>query len=1110
MKKFLFSLLTISVFSTAVFSQKSDPIKAGFLNPPKTAKPRVWWHWMNGNITKDGIKKDLLWMQKSGIGGFQNFDAAMMTPQIVKQRLVYMTPAWKDAFKYTTKLADSLKLEMAIAGSPGWSETGGPWVKPADGMKKPVWTELRVRGGQENIVIAKPNDITGPFQSIPKQADFGAEVNPTDLPHFYKDITVLAFKLPAADKSLAELGATISASGGNFTLAALTDGDLSKGILLPRDDVKGFAWIQFEFPQPTTIKAITMVGGGNPGVFGQGADPADARALEISDDGINYKFITTIFIGSTLQNTLSIPATTAKYFRIKIKNPPPSTGGLAALLGAPSAPVIPPGVMIQEINLYPADRLHMFEEKAAFTPVMDLEAKRTLIANDVIEAKDIIDLTSKMDANGKLNWKVPAGDWKIMRFGYSLMGIENHPASPEATGLEVDKMNPAAINRYFTNYLNQYKSATGGLMGAKGGLQFMVTDSWEAGAQNWTANLPEEFLKRRGYSLIPWLPALTGHIIKSATATEAFLFDFRKTIGDLTVAYHYDGLTNILARYGMKRYSESHEDERRIIADGMEVKRTAAIPMSAMWTPNPFINGNDQHKYTADIRESASVAHIYGQNIVAAESFTALGLPAAAWSYAPENLKSTADLELANGLNRFVIHCSTHQPLDDKIPGLGLGPFGQWFNRHETWANHADVWINYLARSSYLLQQGKFVADVAVFYGEDNNITSLYRFRSPSIPTGYNYDFVNSDILLHELTYVNGYFTTKTGMKYKVLFLDSNAKQMSIDVLKKIKSFVDAGAIVTGIKPERPTGLKDNNALFYQLVNKIWSPAHQNISTGKKVQEVLTQAGVSSDFSFNDPNAKIMYVHRKLKDKDIYWVNNRKNEAQKLDIVFRVIGKEVELWHPETGKIEKANYAFVGNKTKVTIDFTPNDAVFVVFGKKTTQTTYTKPIELENRLIRLAGGWEVNFQKDRGAPESITMDELKSLTENENTGVKYFSGTATYTQYFDVPQHWLNNYKGFTLDLGIVKEMAEVIINGQSIGVAWKTPYQLEISNALRAGSNKIEIKVTNLWVNRLIGDAQSEEKNKITYTTMPFYQANSTLLPSGLIGPVILNAVKK
>ena len=253
-----------------------------------------------------------------------------------------------------------------------------------------------------------------------------------------------------------------------------------------------------------------------------------------------------------------------------------------------------------------------------------------------------------------------------------------------------------------------------------------------------------------------------------------------------------------------------------------------------------------------------------------------------------------------------------------------------------------------------------------------------------------------------------------------------------------------------------------------------------------------------------------MYVHRKLKDKDIYWVNNRKNEAQKLEIVFRVIGKEVELWHPETGKIEKANYAFVGNKTKVTIDFTPNDAVFVVFGKKTTQTTYTKPIELENRLIRLAGGWEVNFQKDRGAPESITMDELKSLTENENTGVKYFSGTATYTQYFDVPQHWLNNYKGFTLDLGIVKEMAEVIINGQSIGVAWKTPYQLEISNALRAGSNKIEIKVTNLWVNRIIGDLQVGEKNKITYTTMPFYQANSTLLPSGLIGPVILNAVKK
>jgi hypothetical protein len=997
---------------------------------------------------------------------------------------------------------------MAIAGSPGWSETGGPWVTPEDGMKKPVWTEIIVKGGQQNIIISKPSDVTGPFQNIPKQEEMGASVDFAKLPHFYKDVAVVAFKLPVADKSLTELGAVVSSSGGSFSLAQLTDGDLQKGVLLPRDDAKGFAWIQFAFSKPTTIKAITMVGGGNPGVFGMGADASDARILEASDDGVNYTFITNISVGSVLQNTITIPTTTAKYFRVSVKNPPLASAGMMAMFGAPSPTAPPPGTMIQEINLFTADRLHRFEEKAAFTPVMDVAAKRTLHAVDVINTNEIVDITNRMDAEGKISWIVPSGDWKIMRFGYSLMGIDNHPASPEATGLEVDKMDPAAINRYFTNYLDQYKSATGGLMGGKGGLQYMVTDSWEAGAQNWTGNLPQEFLKRRGYSLLPWLPALTGHIIKSAEATEAFLFDFRKTIGDLTVEYHYDGLTTILKRYGMKRYSESHEDERRIIADGMEVKRKAAIPMAAMWTPNPFMNGNNQHKYTVDIRESASVAHIYGQNIVAAESFTALGIPAAAWSYSPRNLKATADLEFANGLNRFVIHCSTHQPLDDKIPGLGLGPFGQWFNRHETWADNASAWTNYLARSSYLLQQGNFVADVAVYYGEDNNITSLYRFHAPAMAKGYNYDFVNSDILLHELNFTNGKYTTKTGMQYKVLFLDTNAKQMSMDVLRKIKTFADAGGIIAGVQPIRANGLKDSQLAFDALVKQIWSPNRKNVIVGKTLEEVLSNAGVAKDFAYNDNTANLLFVHRSLKDKEIYWVNNREDQSKTIEAKFRVSGKEVEIWHAETGKMEKASYSYDGKQTKVNLELTPNDAVFVVFDKPTSVSNYTKPNASETKLFELNGTWEVSFQKERGAPLMVKMDTLKSHSENENPGVKYFSGTATYTQYFNIAQDVLNSNSNFNIDLGDAKEIVEVLVNGQSIGVVWKTPYKIDLKNTLRAGNNKIEVKVTNLWVNRLIGDQQPNVEKKITYTTMPFYQANSPLLPSGLMGPVIINAV--
>lgn len=1066
---------------------------------------------MNGNITKDGIRKDLTWMHNAGIGGFQNFDAALATPQVVPKRLTYMTPDWKDAFQFTTKLADSLHLEMAIAGSPGWSESGGPWVKPEDGMKKIVWTETRVKGGTANTKLAQPPGVTGPFQNIPLQPGLGEATDVSKLPVFYKDVAVVAYKLPEADKSLTDLGAVVTASGGNFTLQQLTDGDLSTAVLLPRDTAKGFAWVQFAFPQPQTIKAVTMVGGGNPGVFGFGADPKDSRKLEASDDGVNFKLVTIIPPGAILQQTINIPATTAKYFRITVKNPPPPANLGADFGFSMGASKDPGGTAIAEINLHTANVINRFEEKDAFAPVGDLNKKITEPTDDVVAATDIIDLTGKMNADGTLNWTAPAGgDWKVARFGYSLLGIDNHPASPEATGLEVDKLDPVAVKAYFTNYLDQYKSATGGLMGSKGGLQYMVTDSWEAGAQNWTANLPAEFEKRRGYSIIPWLPVLTGTIVKSSDASEKFLFDFRKTLSDMVAEYHYDALTKILAARGMKRYSESHEDGRAIIADGMEVKRTAAIPMSALWTPNPFMNGNDQTKYTADIRESASVAHIYGQNFVAAESLTALGIGGAAWSYYPENLKPSVDLELANGLNRFVIHCSPHQPVDDKIPGLGLGPFGQWFTRHETWANQAKAWTDYLARSSYLLQQGKFVADIVYYYGEDNNITNLFGKNPPAIPEGYNYDFINSDALINVLTVKDGKLITPSGMSYRVLVLDSNAKNMSLPVLRKLKALVKAGAAITGVKPEGTLGLSDNINEFKNLVDEIWSQENAKVYVNEPLDEVMKKLNIAPDFTYTkpQPDTKVLYVHRKLTSGDLYWVNNRHDRVEDIEATFRIEGKLPVIWHAETAKTEPASYTIENGITKVQLHLQPNDAVFVMFRQKVASNAVILPVKEEKQVAAIEGRWNVSFQKDRGAPASATFDKLASYTENNDNGIKYFSGTATYTKTVTADKAWFGNNAQLWLELGDVKNIAEVYVNGKPLGIVWKKPFRVDITNALKAGENSIEVRVTNVWVNRLIGDAQPNVTHKVTYTTMAFYQANSKLLPAGLLGPVKILSV--
>jgi hypothetical protein len=1092
-------LLSAAAFAQIKQAATRDSLYAGFTNPDNAARPRVWWHWMNGNITKDGIRKDLEWMHRSGIGGFQNFDAALMTPQVVQKRLVYMTPEWKDAFQFTTRLADSLKLEMAIAGSPGWSESGGPWVKPADGMKKLVWTETRVQGSASNIHLPQPPSVTGPFQNIPKQAELGFGGGQEQQPTLYKNVSVIAYKLPDADKTMSELGAVITSSGGDFNLAQLTDGDLATTNLLPSDTVKGFAWIQFAFPQPQAIKSITIVGGGDRGPFGLYGELKETRSLEVSDDGQNFKWACYIPAGNVLEQTIAIPAITAKYFRVTFKNlPAVDVAAMMGITGMPK-PKAPAGTDIAELVLSPVTRVHMFEEKAAFAPATGLYEKATPASDDGIAPNDVIDVTDKLNADGTLNWNVPAGNWKILRFGYSLLGITNHPATPEATGLEVDKLDPTAVKNYFTNYLNQYKDATGGLMGARG-LQYMITDSWEAGAQNWTPNLIQEFQKRRSYSMIPWMPVLAGQVVKSTQASDDFLWDFRKTLSEMLAEYHYDQLTSILATYGMKRYSESHEDRRALIADGMDVKRKAAVPMSAMWMPSAM-NGGDRTVYMADIRESASVAHIYGQNLVAAESLTASG---AAFTYAPENLKSTADLELASGLNRFVIHTSVHQPLD-KMPGFSLGPVGQWFTRLETWAEQAKVWTDYLARSSYMLQQGEFVADVVYYYGEDNNITGLFGKRLPDVPEGYNYDFINADALVNLLSVKEGRLVTPSGMSYQVLVLDSNARYMSLVVLRKIAQLVKAGATISGIKPEMDASLKDDQQEFQRLVNEVWGANNAKVITGKALSEVLPALNIQPDFTYTRPqeNTKLLYVHRKLANGDLYWVNSRNDSARQLEATFRLTGKMPQLWHPETGKTEDVSYTIADGMTKVTLPLQPNDAVFVVFKEPATKTSVTLPLTTEKDIVTVEGPWKVTFQPNRGAPATATFNQLQSYTENSDAGIKYFSGTATYTKSINVPANALSKGSQLWLNLGDVKNLAEVTVNGKPLGVIWKKPFRVDVSNALKADANNIQIKVTNLWVNRLIGDAQPGVTDKITFTTWKFYQANATLLPSGLLGPV-------
>jgi hypothetical protein len=1088
-----------------------DTLYNEFVTPPPSARPRVWWHWMNGNITKDGIKLDLEWMHRVGIGGFQNFDASLFPDQVVEKRLVYMTPEWQDAFRYATSLADQLGLEEAIAGSPGWSESGGPWVQPAQAMKKLVWSETRVTGGQPFTgPLPKPPTVTGPFQNVPIFNWAAALAGRTEKapPEFYRDSAVVAYRVPAEDVPMATLTPTVTSSAGHLDPALLWDGDFVKVNALPKAPVGQKAWVQIAFVQPQTIRGVSLAIAGFVFPFGP---PPPGPDLEASDDGQTFRKIVNIPRSLAKENTVSFAPVRARFFRVVFETPPPppppsSDDDLARML-----PPSPKDHEIAELVLHTGARVNRFEEKAAFVPLAGLSEMPTPQTSDgdAVARSDVIDLTAKMRPDGTLDWTPPAGDWIVLRMGYSLLGITNHPASPEGTGLEVDKLDPAAVKAYMDAYLGAYEKALGPLMGRRG-LRYLISDSWEAGAQNWTDNLLAEFTKRRGYDPHPWLPVLTGRVVESAASSDRFLWDFRRTLSDMLAEYHYDQITEILKARGMGHYGESHEGGRAFIGDGMQVKRSNDVPMSAMWTQRPGVN-EDLPSYNADIRESASVAHLYGQNLVAAESLTARFAP---WAWSPATLKPTADKELAMGLNRFVIHTSVHQPLVDKGPGLSLGPFGQWFTRNETWAEQAVPWISYLARSSHLLQQGRFVADIAYYYGEDTNVTALFGEKAPPIPDGYNFDYVNADALVHLLSIVDGQLGAPSGMRYRLLALDPNSRHMSLPVLRKVRDLVAAGASVAGPKPTETPSLSDDQAEFRKISDELWGPGdgageHRHgkgtVYGGGTLADALSRLGVGADFTYTKPQAdtELLFVHRALPDGDIYFVDNRSDRDESVDATFRVSGRQAELWHAETGAREPASFKTTGAQTTVPLHLEPWGTVFVVFRGSANVPSRTVPDRLEKPLTTIEGAWQVRFQPNRGAPDAITLDALGSWSDSADPGVKYFSGTATYSNTIDAPADWFASGARVWIDLGDVKELAEVSVNGKSLGVVWKRPFRVDATSALKPGANSLEVKVTNLWVNRMIGDRQPNAAKQYTFTRPVFYKADSALVKSGLLGPV-------
>jgi hypothetical protein len=1125
MRKFgLIILAVIAIGACVAYGQNSgDPLLSGFQNPPDSARPRVWWHWMNGNVTWEGAQADMDWMKRVGIRGLQAFDAGTASMQVVETRLPYMTPGWKEVFRKTAAYADQQGLEFGTASSPGWSESGGPWVTAPDAMKKMSWAVTRVHGGQPFTgTLQKPPTATGIFQTSTAGWLLGGRAPGQNPPEYYADQKVLAFPL-ASDETLPT--PTITASGGTVNAEALSDGDLEKSAIdLPAAaETGGTSWIQFDYGQPVTVRGLVFSTAAAGGYFtglelgNRSGVPPTLFRLESSDDGQNWRDTGAKVQTGSPERTISVDSVRARYFRFVSVKQPPSPPAPVGRFGRPPAPP-PTSIAIRELVLRGEATVHSFEEKAAFFPnaaYYELPSG-TAGTDSTVKTSNVVDLTSRMKPDGSLDWTPPAGEWLVLRIGYSLTGAMNRPASPEATGLEVDKLDRDAVKRYMDTYLGMYRDASGGLMGQHG-LRAMMFDSWEASHANWTPKILEDFKNLRGYDPTPWLPALAGYVVESPERSDQFLWDWRRTLQQLLKVNHYDFLTGMLHQIGMIRYGESEEAAFAAMGDGMEMKQSADVPMGAMWlvtTP-----GEIEPVYFNDLQESASVAHIYGQNLTAAESLTG-GPP---FGSAPWDLKSTADAIMLAGVNRFVIHTSTHQPLS-KGPGLTLG-VGQYFTRNETWAEQAKPWIDYLARSSFLLQQGHAASDLAVFYGEAAPIVVTYRSSYPAVPDGYRYDYVNDDAILNRLSVRNGVITTATGMNYKALFIGKGVEYISLPVLRKMRDMVRQGAVLIGAKPLGSPSLADNQSEVASIIHTLW-PGGAEATVGKgrvfaasDATEPLQAIKLAPDFTYTKPNpdSRVMFIHRRLSNSDLYFLSNRTDRAETIEASFRVTGRKAEFWDPATGLISPAAYRIEGDRTQVTVPLDRRGSVFVVFREPAgNKTSGTVPATTLQTVVDVNGPWQVAFQADRGAPPTATFDQLADFRDNSDPGIRYFSGIATYTKEVELPAQ--PQGAKLWLDLGQVCDLAEVWVNGKLAGTTWKPPYRIDIGSAVTAGTNRIEIKAVNLWVNRLIGDVQPGVTHKYTFTfvdgkpipgvrsirpvTMP-YKADAPLRASGLLGPV-------
>ncbi|KJF43512.1 glycosyl hydrolase [Draconibacterium sediminis] len=729
-------------------------------------------------------------------------------------------------------------------------------------------------------------------------------------------------------------------------------------------------------------------------------------------------------------------------------------------------------------------------------------------AKAIIRENEVVDLTKQLDETGTLHWNAPAGEWRILRFGY-------RPTGRNLNGVfYIDHLSKEVFDMHWKNTAGLLLSE----MSPEERLAFSYVecDSWEAGDPNWTKHFAHEFKNRRGYDINNFLPVLVGETINSAEESERFQNDFKLTISDLISEHHYEHQRDVAHQNGLLSYAEA-AGPHQYQTDLKKCVSKCDVAMGEFWMPSPH---REQPSGRFLVREAATSAHTYGIKQVFAESFTSVGPN---WEVSPFMMKAAADQAFCDGLNWICFHTFSHRPSVTDVPGLTHSA-GTHFDRNITWWNQSGAFVDYLSRCSYMLQQGNFAADVLFYKGHGiRSDADAFKWadglKNPpaSLGNGYDYDKCNEDVLLTRLSVKDGLLLLPDGMNYKVLAIDKDTP-LSLKALQKLVELAKQGATIIGEPSRSFIGLNDDAKTYNQLVKSIWNNQSNGVyRLGKgrfvwnaTIREVLMQMNIQPDFEVSgvSEHGVIDFIHRKTDDANIYFISSRWQPVEKVECTFRVAGKQPEVWNPVTGEIRKlSNFKVENGRTIIPIEFDPCGSYFIVF---------REPIALQNTksdwptyktVQELEGDWQVQFNPNWGGPESVTFQELSEWSQNSNTGIKYYSGKATYHKTFDIPANWQKDSAAYFIDLGKVHEVAQVRLNGKDLGVVWTKPFRVNISSALKEKENQLEIDVVNLWPNRLIGDEFLPDSLKYTQTNIRKFTKNSKLLPSGLIGPVqILN----